>query len=293
MVWVMWWAVVTAVGVGGLIASTNSLRFGRRVAREVREMGSSPDEPTVDRRRLTHLPDPVQRYLTKALGARGRAIRTVRLHHGGTFRPSLQGRWLPIRGEQYFTADPPGFVWWGRVRMFPGVWIDARDRSVNGVGSMFVTAASTFTIADGHGAEFDQGALLRLLAEMTWLPTAFIDERYVQWAAADDRRASATLQVNASAVTGTFEFGPDDLPTTFSADRFYAVSGGTAVLTPFVGRFSDYRVVDGLLIPHRGVAAWIVDGTVSEYARFDVQRVEFDAPAPFRRNVDPVPDTTR
>nr|MBA2303769.1 hypothetical protein [Acidobacteriota bacterium] len=244
--------------------------------REVREIEASTDAPLLDRRRLAELPDPVQRYLSKAVGARQGAIRTVHLRHGGSFRPSLQGSWFPIRGEQHFTADPPGFIWWGRVRIFPGLWIDARDRSVNGVGSMVVTGESTFTIADSHGPQLDQGALVRLLAEMTWLPTAFLDGRYVRWSAVDDHRASATLQVNRLTVTGLFEFGPGELPATFSAERFCDAGDGKAVMTPFVGRFTDYRAVDGVLVPHRAVAAWIVEGPRKEYVRFDVERLECD-----------------
>ena len=277
MWWVACWAVVAIVGACGLVASTNSVRFERRVAREVREMEASIEARLLDRRRLAELPDPVQRYLSKAVGARQGAIRTVRLRHGGTFRPSLQGSWFPIRGEQHFTANPPAFIWWGRVRIFPGLWIDARDRSVNGAGSMFVTAQSTFTIADSRGPQLDQGALMRLLAEMPWLPTAFLDSRYVRWTAVDEHRASATLQVNDVTVTGLFEFGADELPMTFSAERFFDAGDAKPVKTPFVGRFTDYRPVDGVLVPHRAVAAWIVEGTAQEYVRFDVERLEFDA----------------
>jgi uncharacterized protein DUF6544 len=214
MWWIAWWAVVTVVGFCGVVASTNGVRFERRVVREMREMEASPDTPVLDRRQLIGLPDPVRRYLARAVGARQHAIRTVRLRHRGTFRPSLDGSWMPIRGQQHFTADPPGFVWWGRVRMFPGLWIDARDRSVNGAGNMLVT-------------------------------------------------------------------GPDDLPITFSADRYRDVDGGKAVMTPFVGRFSDFRAVDGVLVPHRVAAAWVVDGSSIEYARFDVQQVEFDVHEPY------------
>jgi hypothetical protein len=278
MWWIVWWAVVALVGAGGVVASTNSVRFGRRVAREVRDTETSPQPPVLDRRRAVELPHPVQRYLGKAISTRSKAIRSVRLRHGGLFRPSLGGSWFPIRGEQHFTADPPGFIWWGRVRIFPGLWIDARDRSVNGLGSMFVTAESTFTIADSHGPQLDQGALVRLLAEMPWLPTAFLDHRYVRWSAIDEHRASATLRVNEVAVTALFEFGPDDLPATLSADRFLDAGDGKAVVTPFVGRYTDYRAVDGVLVPHRAVAAWIVDGVPEEYARFDVERLEFDVP---------------
>ena len=159
MWWVAGWVAVTVVGVCGVIASVNGVRFGRRVAREVRETAAASNEaPLLDYHALAGLPDPVRRYLTKAVISRQRAVRTVRLRHGGTFRPSLDGSWSPIRGEQHFTADPPGFIWWGRVRLFPGLWVDARDRSVDGIGNMFLTMESTFTIADSRGPQLDQGA---------------------------------------------------------------------------------------------------------------------------------------
>ncbi len=47
---------------------------------------------------------------------------TARVRHGGSFRTSLDGKWLPIRGEQWLTADPPGFVWHGRVALLPSLW---------------------------------------------------------------------------------------------------------------------------------------------------------------------------
>lgn len=274
MGWVSMWVVVTVLGVCGVVASANAVRFERRVAREVREMRGGTDVVLLDRS-APGLPSPVRRYLDKALGSRQRSVRTVRLHHGGTFRTSLDGKWLAIRGEQHFTTDPPGFIWWGRVRMFPGMWVDARDRSADGIGNMFVTMESSFTIADSSGAEVDRGSLVRLLCEMPWFPTAFLDGRYVQWSAVDEQRATATLRVNGRSVTATFEFGPDDLPVTCSADRFFD-SGGQSVLTPWVGRFADFRAVDGVLVPHHVVAAWVVDGNPSEYVRFDVERVVFD-----------------
>ena len=48
------------------------------------------------------------------------------------------------------------------------------------------------------------------------------------------------------------------------------------VLTPFTGRSSDFQPIDGLLVPHLMVAAWIVGGREIEYVRFGVERIEFD-----------------
>ena len=102
---------------------------------------------------------------------------------------SRSGKALPIQGTQLFTADPPGFVWTGRIRMFPGVWIDARDMTVAGEGSMRVLLDDTVSLADVRGPELEQGSALRLLAEMPWYPTSLFDARTVTWSAIDGDHA--------------------------------------------------------------------------------------------------------
>ncbi len=278
-----WALAIAVVGIGALAAvvAANNGRFARRVAAEAMQMWSeSHDAVHLPPGRLAELPTPVQRYLTKAV-LRDRTVRTVRLRHGGTFRTKLEGDWLPIRGAQYFAADPPGFVWWGRARLAPGLWVDARDRCVGGTGSMLVRAESTFTIADSRGPELDQGALLRLLGEMVWFPTAFLDGRFVAWTPVDDRRARATLRVGGREVPGTFEFGDHGLPARFRAERHRDLGGGRSVLTPFAGEYAAYRQVAGLLVPHRVSASWYLEGKPVPYAEFFVERVEYDAGAPF------------
>ena len=73
-------------------------------------------------------------------------------------------------------------------------------------------------------------------------------------------------------MSGAFEFGPDGMPAVFRAERHRDIGGGRSVLTPFVGRMTDYRPVDGVLVPHRVVGAWIIEGQPIEYARFDLVR---------------------
>jgi hypothetical protein len=282
MVWTLFWAVVVVVGSFGLLASVNRIRFTRRVASEARALLalSSAEPLPVDRARLDALPSPVRRYLVKALGSREAAVRSARVHHAGTFRTTLEGKWLPIQGEQYFGTEPPGFIWWGRIAMMPGLWVEARDRSVGGEGNMLVLAESTFTLADARGPELDQGALLRVLGEMVWFPTALLDGRYVTWDPIDDRRATATLRVGGRTVAGVYEFGEDGLPAAFRADRYRDLGGGRSSLTPFLGEWADYRDESGLLVPHRMTAAWQVAGQPIPYARFLVERIDYEVPLP-------------
>jgi hypothetical protein len=273
---------ILAIAIAGAVFSVNGRRFGRRVAREARALLVAEGPPhTLDPRRLEDLPGPVRRYLQKAVGGRTHAVRTVRLRHGGMLRPKLDGGWLPIRGEQYFRTDPPGFVWWGRVPVAPGLWIDARDRSVNGSGHMLVTLESSFTLADSDGPAIDQGALVRLFGEMAWFPTALLDERYVRWEAMDERRARASLRVGGHEVESVCEFGEDGLLARFLADRDRDVGGGRAERTPFSGACRDYREVEGMLVPHGMEAAWHVGGERMPYARFLVEAIEFDPAGPY------------
>jgi hypothetical protein len=269
------WAALTVLGAVATVAAVNGRRFPRRVAHEAAELMARRGPPA-GVTSPAPLPEPVRRYLGKSIGRRANAICGARLRYGGSFRPSLASSWLPIRGEQHFAANPPGFVWRGRVRVLPGVWIDARDRSIDGAGNMLVLLESTIPLANRSGPDLDQGALLRLLGEMVWFPTALLDDRYVRWSAVDDKHARATLEVNGRTVTGEFAFGGDDLPATFSAIRNRDLGGGRSAPTPFLGRMSDFRHVDQVLVPHRVVGAWIVDGRTFEYADFSVERVEFD-----------------
>lgn len=259
----------------------NGLRFARHVRQEAQALWTQAEAPRiVARGRLERLPAPVSRYLTRALGGRERTVQTARLRHGGELRTSLDGAWLPIRGEQYFRADEPGFVWWGRVRLGPGLWVDARDRSLAGAGSMRVAFASTFTLADRHGPDLDQGALLRLLGELTFVPTALLDERYVSWTEMDETHARATLRVAGREVAAGFEFGPDGLPLGISAKRFRDV-GKSSVLTPWSGELGDFRPVGGLLVPHELRSCWHVDGRRIPVLRFLVERIEYDTAGPY------------
>src|SRR5579859_4689095 len=66
---------------------------------------------------LQKLPAPVQRYLAYT-GVVGKSwIKTVRLNYAGKFRLGLDKPWLPIVAEQFYTTNPPGFLWKARLKV--------------------------------------------------------------------------------------------------------------------------------------------------------------------------------
>ena len=55
---------------------------------------------------------------------------------GGQFRLGEDKGWMPFQAEEYYTTDPPGFIWTVSMEMAPLVSIIGRDRYVDGKGGV-------------------------------------------------------------------------------------------------------------------------------------------------------------
>jgi hypothetical protein len=194
------------------------------------------------------------------------------MRHGGTFCASPTAAPSPIRGEQFFTTDPPGFVWTGLIRRAPGVWIDARDEYAAGRGQMRVLLDDTLRIAEASGPAIDRGDALRWLAETPWFPTALFDTRYVRWSPVDSTRARATLTLASDEVSCVFEFGPDGLPARVSADR----PRDDGDVRPWVGLYKDYRRIDDMMVPFEVEVAWQLESGPFTYAHWKIDSLEYE-----------------
>ena len=257
-------------------------RFRALVADDIARLFSAstaavgPDQMTA---RWDSLPDPVRRYLRFAVPQNVPSIRTVRLRHDGFFRPNPGPRWFAIQGEQYFTLDPPGFVWHANIRMLPFLWVEARDCLISGRGNMLVKFNSIFTMADARGAEIDQGSQARWLAEAVWFPVAFASDR-IRWERIDDASARATLVGEGPPVSLVMEFDEEGRAARVRGERFRSMEGGKAVLTPWSGRCTDYRDFSGMQVPSRVEVFWDLNEGQFSYARFRLTELQYNRDSP-------------
>ena len=270
MAWMMLFVMLALVGALGVVVNACRMRFERRVGYEMDALLAVPPSG-VPRPGIADLPPPVERYRQLAVGDRP-PVRTLRMRHGGTFCTSPTAKPVPIRGTQLFTADPPGFYWLGHIRMAPGVWVDARDMSVAGEGSMRVLLDDTVTVADASGPAVDQGSALRLLAEMAWYPTSLFDARSVTWSPIDADHARATLRLGSRGVSGIFEFGPDGLPLRMTAERFT----DKGELRPWGGVYRDWRNVSGMRVPFEAEVTWQLESGPYTYAHWRIDSMDYD-----------------
>jgi len=164
--------LVGLVGLAGAAAVVSRIVLERRIAGEIDALladARPAASDTVREAELDRLPGPVRRWLrySQALG-KARPT-TVRLRQAGDFQ--LEGRgWLPYRAEQYFTTDPPGFLWKASFRMGPMVSVVGRDQYRDGQASIQMRVLSLVPVANKTGGGLNQGDLLRYLGELQLVP---------------------------------------------------------------------------------------------------------------------------
>ena len=270
---------IVSLGIGETLLS-------KQVQNEVKRLFASSKDSistkifTYDQ--VNNLPEPVQRYFKYALRDGQHYVSCVRLKHAGTFREGEEQGWMPIVGEEYFTADRPGFVWSAKISVFPLLfWISGIDLYIGGHGNLQIKLLSLFTIADAKGKETDEAELMRWLAERTWFPTALLPSKYVRWEPLDSSSAKATVkQDNGLTATTVFYFNSKGEITQLTADRFRAV-GNSYSKDKWVGYFRDYARVDNMMIPQELEAAWHLSSGQFSYAKFRITNIEYDKPSKY------------
>lgn len=274
-------AVLVVVLVGGVAFA--DMNFRARARREARDLFSQIDPaaaPIITAADFAGLPAPVETYLRRCLREGQPRILSARLRQTGQFRPDPQKGWLPAQAEQYFTTQPPGFIWLAKVKMMPLVWIAARDYYLRRRGNMLIRLMSLATIDDARGAALDLGAFIRLLAESMWLPTAFLPGETVRWEAIDARSAKMIATDGELETTLTFYFNDDgDFCEVLSQERH---RGTEAQPTPWRGRAWNYQTFDGVRLPVEAEVGWESAETGYEpYYRLSITEIEFNIREPY------------
>jgi hypothetical protein len=223
---------------------------------------------------LLILPEPVQRYLRYAHVVGKETIRTVRLKQTGFMRLQPNQKWLPMVAEQYFSTDPPSYLWHGTIQPFPLVSMSGTDRFSDGHGNMHIQLFSFITLANARGPEIDQGALLRYLPEMVWFPTAWLSD-YIQWQAIDAQSVKATICYQHVTVSAVLYVNEQGQVTHLTAERSMS-EHGQYKLERWSGQFNNYQEVSGVLIPTSVEVTWHLASGDFSYFRGELSEIEYN-----------------
>ena len=228
---------------------------------------------------LAGLPEPAQRYLRYA-GVVGRPlVGTVRVRQRCQMRPAPNGMPFPIVAEQWYSVEPPGFIWDATVPVGCIPVVRGRDGYLEGRGLMTVKAGSVIAFVNASGPEMDQAALVRHLSEMLWFPSAFPRDR-ITWEAVDDSYVRVSIPDGDLRATGVLEIDDEGRLVTFRAER-HAMVDKAFELRPWSAPTYGYGEFEGLRLPTSGAAVWTLpDGTAFPCIEVELTDVAYDPPLP-------------
>lgn len=224
---------------------------------------------------INNLPEPVQRYFKYSLQENQDYISFVKLKHEGMFRQSQGQGWMPITGQEYFTAENPGFVWIGKMKPFPILWIDGKDEFIDGRGNFQIKLLSLFTVADTKGNQSDESELMRWLAETPWFPTDLLPSKYLHWQSINSSSAMAVVEYGKIKASVIFSFNEQGQIVKLNADRYRAINN-TYSKDKWVGYYRDYTKVKDMMIPKEIEAVWDLSSGEFSYARFKITDIEYN-----------------
>lgn len=222
-----------------------------------------------------NLPAPARRYFEFALPPFSPLILRAELSWVGGFRARPGGGWMPFTAQQSYTTAPRGFEWKARVGRFPLFRLSVRDRYEDGTGSVAVRWAGIPLMSRGGTRETGAASLLRFLAESVWLPTALLPSPDCRWEAIDAGRARVTLTDCGLTVSMTVNVDEGGRITTVRAERFRDVRGA-GVLTPWVGRFGEYKSVAGMMVPAHAEVEWELPEGPMPYWKGALGRADYE-----------------
>lgn len=263
-------AFVLSVWIGFVLWNRKTSQFIEKLVHAPRH-----EAKTINFKDFRELPPPVERYFRYVLKEGQLLVRSARIIQAGGFRRG--NRWSQFKAEQYFSAQPPGFVWDAVISMAPLLKVRVRDAYLEGHGSMQAKVLGLVSVVDESGkAELNAGALQRYLAEAVWFPTALLPGGSVKWSAIDDHRALATLTDSGTTVSLEFHFNDiGEITGVFTPGR-NRDADGKYVLTPWKGNFGRYKEIEGMRIPMEGEVEWQLPGGSFPYWKGRIVEVKYD-----------------
>jgi hypothetical protein len=272
--------IIIIISVGAVL--TGAILFDRKVNGEVDALFKNVKQAQPDlitEADLKDLPEPVQKYLRYCQVVGKERIKTVRLKQTGLFRTAPDQKWMDLNAEQYYTTNPPAFIWKAGIKIAPLFTITGRDLYENGHGHMLIKLLSLIPLADEKGPEMDQGAMLRYLGEMFWYPTAFLED-YLTWEPIDSSSAKVTMTYGGVSASAIMRFNEKGEAVRFVADRYREVRGSYE-MEKWTTPVFEYKILDGIKIPVKGEAVWNLEAGDFSYIQLEIVETEYNVPAKY------------
>lgn len=255
----------TLMVAGGLLTAALVASVGLRVQpppfRAGSLVGARPGTVALE----AGLPAPVQRFYRELYGEEVPVVETAVISGRGTMR--VQGITLPVRFR--FTHEAgQDYRHHIQATMYGVPFLTVNETYLDG------TARLELPFGVSQGPNIDQGANLALWAEAIWMPSVWLTDRRVDWAAIDDSSAALTVPFGDRKERFTATFDPDTgLLRQLRSMRFKAA--GDEHKTPWLNEVVTWDDLGGVVTAVRTQVTWLDEG--SPWADLRTEEIVYNA----------------
>lgn len=265
------------------IPALGSFYFQKKTEKEVKEL-VQPNEETggiITKEDIKALPDMVQKWM-KNSGVIGKPrVHVLRLKQEGRMKTKPEGNWMPFMAQQYFNVKDPGFIWTTRVESGFPIYLDGRDKLLYGKGEMLIKLLSLFPVVNERdNSKIDSGTAQRFLAEISWFPSAALNEN-ITWEELKDNLVRANLDLYGNKVSGVFKFSEHGEPISFETQRFYGGKVNSKKETWIIEMLS-FKEFSGYKIPNKCKLTWKLPDGDFTWLELEVTEIDYNIAETFR-----------
>ena len=237
---------------------------------------SSP-QPVLTSERMSHLPDPVKKYL-EVCGYIGKEIpmNAEIVWSESQIKMKPGANWMKLQTLQFNSVKSPFRIAYMKAKLAGFIPFEGRDIYTNGSGHMYGKLGKIITIFDEKQREIAQSALIIILAEALLVPGYALQD-YIQWEEIDEFTASATIHHGGITASGTFHFNEQHELVLFQTnDRYFMSPGQGNVLMPFSAEIGDYFHQGEFKVPGSLMAVWHLESGRYEYWKGNISEVKYN-----------------
>lgn len=163
---------------------------------------------------------------------------------------------MTFTARQWLAASTVAFSWRARFPMVPFVALHVEDAIENGEGHLTGRLWGWLRLFEQTGPDVNRGQAIRYLAELPWVPAAYLDNADLHWEETPEGLLRVSCEVSGARVHVDLEVDEEGRIVTVRAEDRPREVDGVFVETPWVGSFRDWQEVGGLVVPMEGEVAW-------------------------------------
>ncbi len=233
-------------------------------------------ESVLTEKDITHLPEPVQKYL-KYVGVLGREkVNNLKVSINGSMKTDKNRDWFQVKIHQHSFLDKVTRLFYLNLNM-SGIPVLGLHFYKNGIATMKIKILGFITVVKGMGEKMNRAETVTVFNDMCIMAPASLVDTRIQWEPVDLHTVKATFNNEGNYISAMLYFNDIGQLTNFvSDDRYYSPTGKTYESVRWSTPVNSYKNINGFNLASYGEAIWnFPDGDLC-YAKFNILDIKYN-----------------